>query len=146
MATQRFVVNVEAAVFREGAYLLATRAAGEDHAAGQRALIGGTVDADPTPEEPLAQTVEREVHEEVGVEVADLTYVTSGAFESDDGDPVVNVVFLGRWTAGEPRIREPEEVSAVEWLPVEDLTEVSLPPWTRGYLQAADARRRELGW
>lgn len=146
MASERFVVNVEAAVWREGAYLLATRADAEDHAAGQRALVGGTVDASPAPEEPLERTVERELREEVGVAVSDLSYVTSGAFESDGGEAVVNVVFLARWADGEARPREPEEVAAVEWIPLEDLGSLEIPPWTRAYLEAADRRRERLGW
>lgn len=146
MASDRFVVNVEAAVWREEAYLLATRADAEDHAAGQRALVGGTVDAAPAPEEPLERTVERELREEVGVEVADLVYVTSGAFESDGGEAVVNVVFLAQWADGEAHPREPEEVAAVEWIPVGDLERINLPPWTRAYLEAADRRRERLGW
>lgn len=147
MSRERFVVNAEAAVTRDGAFLLAERAASEDHAAGQRSLIGGKVDADPPGDAPVEATVRRELDEEVGVEVDALAYVTSGYFVDDGGTPVVNLVFLGRWSAGEPTVREPEEIAAVTWHPAEEVvSNEGLPPWTRTYLLAADERRRALDW
>jgi 8-oxo-dGTP diphosphatase len=147
MARQQFIVNVEVAVTREEAFLLAERAATEDHAAGHRSLIGGKIDPDPPDEIPVEATLRRELHEEVGVEVDALAYVTSGYFVDDGGTPVINLVFLGRWSTGVPRVREPEEIAAVSWYDATEVTnDETLTPWTRGYLVAAEERREELGW
>lgn len=147
MTRQHFIVNVEAAVTRDDAFLLAERAASEDHAAGKRALIGGKVDPQPPHDAPVEATLRRELDEEVGVEVGSLAYVTSGYFVDDGGTPVINLVFLAQWAAGEPTVREPEEIAAVSWYPAEAVTaDETLPPWTREYLLAAEQRRQALGW
>jgi 8-oxo-dGTP diphosphatase len=143
----RFVVNAEAAVYRDGQYLLAERAAAEDHAAGALSLVGGKVEPDKEGEDVLAATVRREVHEEVGVELDEVVYVTSSRFVDDGGTPVVNAVFLARHAAGEPRVREPEELADVAWLVADAaLDHDDVPTFTREYLAAVDERRRALGW
>ena len=158
-----YVVNVEAAVYRDsetappsrtgggetadGEYLLAERSPDEDHAAGTLSLIGGKVEGDETGDAVLEQTVRRELREEVGVEVDAVEYVTSSAFVTDDGAPVVNAVFLARYADGEPRPREPEEVAAVHWrTPDAVLGDDDVPSFTRRYVEGAEARRRRLGW
>lgn len=147
MSVQRFVVNVEAAVTKDDHYLLAKRAATEDHAAGERSLIGGKVEAAPSGADPLQEAVRRELKEEVGVSVDGLAYVTSGYFVDDGGKPVINVVFLGQWQSGEPRVREPEEVVDVAWLSADSvLDDENLPAYTESYLCAAERRRQSLGW
>lgn len=147
MTRQQFIVNVEAAVTRDDTYLLAERAASEDHAAGQRSLIGGKVDPQPPKDAPVEATLRRELAEEVGVEVSAVAFVTSGYFVDDGGTPVINLVFLGRWSAGEPTVREPEEIAAVSWYPADEVPDdETLPPWTREYLVAAEQRRQALGW
>jgi 8-oxo-dGTP diphosphatase len=161
---RRFVVNAEAAVYRDGQYLLAERAAEEDHAAGALSLVGGKVEPDEGGEDVLASearegssehgsdgvlaaTVRREVHEEVGVELDEVVYVTSSRFVDDGGTPVVNAVFLARHAAGEPRVREPEELADVAWLVADAaLDHDDVPTFTREYLAAVDERRRALGW
>lgn len=143
---ERFVVNAEAAIYRDGEYLLVERAAGEDHAAGELALVGGTVERDAA-DPALEATVGREVREEVGVEVGELAYVTSTTFETDAATPCVNVVFLGRHAAGEATVEEPDEVARTRWLaPAAVEGHAEVPPYTREYVAAADERRNELGW
>lgn len=143
----RFVVNVETAVHRDGRYLLAERAATEDHAAGALSLVGGTVEREAGGEGVLAATARRELREEVGVTVAETAYVTSGQFVADGGAPVVNVVLLGRHESGEGEVREPEEVASVGWFTPEAVADHDhVPPFTRRYVAAAEERRRALGW
>jgi 8-oxo-dGTP diphosphatase len=140
----RLAVNVEAAVHRDGEYLLVERTEGEEHAAGHLALVGGTVEPDEAGEDVLAATARREVREVTGVEVGDVVYVTSATFEADTGTPCVNVVFLGRHEAGEGAVREPEAVAAVSWLAPEALGDA--PRWTSASVAAAERRRAELDW
>lgn len=141
------LVNVEAVVYRDGRVLLGTRAASEEHAAGERSLVGGTIERDPDPSRPLETTVEREVLEETGVEIVDVTYVRSSAFETDEGDQCVNVVFRARHTTGDARVREPDETVDLDWVdPARVLDDDVLPPWTARYLERADADRHRDGW
>lgn len=144
--TATFVVNVEAALYDDGRVLLAERAASEDHAAGELALVGGTVERDaaaPT----LTGTLRRECREEVGVEIAAPHQVTSGTFVADTGSRVLNVVYRARVSEGTPTVDAPAEVAAVEWHdPAAVVDDESIPSYTRSYVERAEADRRERGW
>jgi 8-oxo-dGTP diphosphatase len=142
----QYVVNVEAAIYRDGEYLLIKRGNEEDHAAGQLALVGGTVEPTDTGD-ILEATLRREVREEVALTITDPQYVQSNTFTTDDGTPCVNVVFLCRSDDGEAQIAAPEEVASVQWIPVEEaLNQPAMPPWTAEFLSLADERRSALGW
>jgi 8-oxo-dGTP diphosphatase len=140
MATvsEQFVANARTAVVRDGEYLLVRRAEAEEHAAGGLASIGGTVE-EASAEAVLEGTLEREVREEVGVETTDHRYVRSNAFVTDTGAPCVTVTFRSRYTGGEPRVREPEEVASVGWYtPDEALEHPDIRPWTEASLHAVE--------
>jgi 8-oxo-dGTP diphosphatase len=96
-----FVVNVEVFLHRGDRWLLIRRSEHEAHAAGTLGGVGGKVDAVATTTGlgagVLEATGRREVAEEIGVDLTgvDLSYVDSASFVTDDGDPVINVVFSG---------------------------------------------------
>lgn len=142
------IVNVEVAILREGRYLLIVRGATETHAPGTLSLVGGKVEAVGQVPDVLEESLRREVAEEVGLSlVAPLAYVRSTAFVADDGDPVVDVVFLARHAAGEPTIVSPEEVAAIRWLTAAEVaTDPLAPPWTRLSVALAEEQRLALGW
>ena len=138
-----FVVNVEAAVYRDGEYLLAERAPTEDHAAGELALVGGKVEEDDPVRNVFESTVRRELDEEVGITVSDVEYVTSAAFESDTGDSVLNIVFLGTGVEGTPQPREPDEVVSLTWRSPESIAQDdTVPSYTQSYSAAAESCRQ----
>ncbi|QDX40732.1 NUDIX domain-containing protein [Salarchaeum sp. JOR-1] len=142
MDAPHYVVNAEAAVHRDGEYLLVERAAAEEHGAGALALVGGKVEVTEG-REVLEATVRREVAEEVGVTVGSMEYVTNSAFETPD-DRVVNTVFLAEYDAGTARVRDPEEVAAVHWLsPAEVRDHPDAPQFTADYVDAVEAHRVE---
>ena len=136
-----YVVNVDCAVRRGAEYLFVERAASEDHAAGQLACPGGKLEDPPAGEDAVAATARREVREETGVEVRDVTCVTSGTFVSDTGDAVLNVVTRGEYADGEAHPREPDEVAAVEWLTPDDLAARDPPGFMLGYVDAVETAR-----
>jgi 8-oxo-dGTP diphosphatase len=147
MGRTSYVVNVEAAVYRDGEYLLARRAEKEGHAAGLWSLVGGKVEAVAEARDVLESTVRREVREEVGVELGRTAYVESAAFVGDGGSHVVNVVFLCEHDEGVPEVREPEELSAVEWYPPDAVEgNDDVPGFTREYVANAESRRERLDW
>ncbi|WP_435334873.1 NUDIX domain-containing protein [Haloarchaeobius sp. TZWWS8] len=142
-----YAVNVEAAIYRDGEYLLIERAAGEDHAAGALSLVGGTVEGVDHEISALEATVRREIREEVDVSVTDLRYVQSNAFRSDTGQPCLNVVFLARYDEGKGVVNAPDEVAATHWLtPGAVETHADAPEWTAAFVALADERRQAAGW
>jgi 8-oxo-dGTP diphosphatase len=143
----RYLVNVEAAIYRDGEYLLVERAADEAHASGQLALVGGKVEGTAHDTGAFESTVHREVREEVGVGVTDLTYVQSNAFVADTDAECLNVVFLARHDEGEPTVAAPAEVAATHWLAPADVeTHPDCPEWTAAFVALAEERRQSLGW
>ncbi|WP_327052722.1 NUDIX domain-containing protein [Halomicrococcus gelatinilyticus] len=143
---ERYVVNVQAAVVRDGEFLLVRRAEHEEHAPGTLALVGGTVEGLREAEDALERTVSREVREEVGVEVDDLRYLESSTFVAGD-DPCVNVVFLARHGEGTARPRDEEEVAAVQWFTADAVVRnEDVPPWTAAAVEHAERERADLGW
>jgi 8-oxo-dGTP diphosphatase len=141
-----YVVNVEAAIVRDDRYLLIVRGANEAHAPGMLALPGGKVEQDGAGVAVLEATLRRELREEVGVEAADdLVYVDSTAFVADDGQPVINVVFLCRHRAGDARPVASEEVAQVMWMSAaEVLADPRTPPWLSRSVELAEQRRYML--
>jgi len=148
MALLRYIVNVEAAVLKEGRYLIVVRGEGESHAPGALALPGGKVEDAGTATDVLEDTLQRELIEEVGIEVVgEMAYVQSSAFVADDGDPVIDIVFLCRYQSGTPTALDPDEVAAVQWMSAEEIrTTPDMPAWTHHSIEMAEKTRAELRW
>lgn len=137
-----YVVNVEAAVVRDGEYLCIERSADEDHAAGLLAFPGGKVEQAPGNTDTIEATARREVREEVGVDVGDVRYVRSRTFETDGGTPCLNVVTRCEYEDGDARALDPEEVAAVHWLaPGEIEDHEAAPPYLEADVEAVERHR-----
>ncbi len=136
------MVNVEVFLERDGQWLLIRRGEQEAHAPGQLAGVGGKVESDGTVEEVLEQTARREVREEVGIDLSGVpvTYVTSSFFVTDDGDPVINVVFRAPLPADqEPVAVSPGEVASVVWRTLAEAeADPGCPPWILQSLRLAN--------
>ncbi|MFF5249172.1 NUDIX hydrolase [Streptosporangium sp. NPDC000095] len=137
-----FVVNVEVFLERDGRWLLIRRGTREAHAPGALAGVGGKVELDGAGADVLEETARREVAEEIGVDATDvvLTYVESAFFTTDDGDPVINVVFRAELPAhARPIAASPQEVAGLVWLTVAEAeADANCPPWVlRGLRRAA---------
>ncbi|MFB5192827.1 NUDIX hydrolase [Alicyclobacillus fastidiosus] len=142
-----FVVNVEAAIFKDDNWLVIRRSLKESHAAGMISLVGGKVEHEGNQSDILERTLRREIFEEVGIEVTDVIhYVQSTSFIADDGDHVIDVVFLCEHVSGETVCKSPDEVDSVLWLTIDQiLDDENTPPWTKESLRRAHALRKELG-
>jgi ADP-ribose pyrophosphatase YjhB (NUDIX family) len=144
---RRYIVNVEAFVFREGSYLMVVRGAGEEIAPNTLTAPGGKVEVTGLVQDVLEETLRREVLEETAVEVgAPVLYVESHSFDGGDAT-IVDVVFLARYRAGEPAAEDPEEIAAIEWLTYDEImADERTMPWTRESLRRAEAVRKAQGW
>jgi 8-oxo-dGTP diphosphatase len=146
MVADRYIVNVEGALVKDGKYLMVVRGE-EEYAPGGLNFPGGKVEGAGSADDVLEEALRREIAEEVGLEVQDeMAYVRSSAFVAQD-DPVVDVVFLCRWKSGEAVVADPGEVAAVRWMTAaEAIAHPETPPWTRLALELADNVRLERGW
>lgn len=143
-----YIVNVEGAILRDGQYLTIIRGLEETHAPGILALPGGKVENAGNSEHALEETLHREIAEEVGIQIQDdMAYVESSAFVADDGDPVIDIVFLCRYQSGTPHTSSPAEVAGIQWMtPQQILAHPQTTPWTRRSIEAAERKRIEMGW
>lgn len=117
-----FIVNVEAAIYKNGKWLIIERSKKEEHAGGLLSLVGGKVDLEGNSEDILERTVKREILEEVGIEVKDnIEYVHSTSFVTGKGENVVDIVFLCEFQAGEAFAKSPDEVESVSWMSSEEI-------------------------
>ncbi|UOE95818.1 NUDIX domain-containing protein [Alkalihalobacillus sp. LMS39] len=134
-----FIVNVEAAISKDGKWLIIERSKHEEHAPGQLALVGGKVETEGSQVNILERTIIREVEEEVGVIIkSEMTYVQSTSFVTDYGASVVDVVFLCEYESGEAHEKNPDEVESVMWLTTEEiLTNPNAPSYLKESIKQA---------
>jgi len=72
-----------------------------------------------------------------------LVYAANASFVTDDGDPVINVVFTGAMPAGaQPVAVSTDEVAELVWLSATEAeTDPDCPAWVVRDLRAAEATR-----
>ena len=128
-----FIVATQCAVIRGERFLVVVRADGIKDAPGALVFPGGKVEVVDGPDDVLETAVRREVLEETGITVSpDLEYVRSLFYELDDGSPVVDTLFLGRYQEGESHITDTNEVAEVMWMTAEEiLAHDKTPDWNR---------------
>jgi 8-oxo-dGTP diphosphatase len=142
-----YIVNLEAAIYREDKFLMIVRGSEETQSHGEIGLPGGKVDIVGTLDAILEETIQREVREEVNIEIeAGLQYVESKTFLLDSGYPVVEIVFLCRYKSGEAQIRDPHEVASIYWMTASEILDLpDAPEWTRQSIRLAEEIRQKEG-
>jgi len=124
-----FIVNVEAAIFKEDRWLIIERSIKEEHAGGLHSLVGGKVEIEGNSEDILDRTVKREIYEEVGINIKDnLEYIHSTTFVTDLNEHVVDIVFLCEYDSGEAYTKSPNEVENVYWMNSNEIMSHSKSP------------------
>jgi 8-oxo-dGTP diphosphatase len=142
----QYIVNVEAAIIRDGKYLLIVRGAGESHAAGLLSFVGGKMEENQNLEDALEATLRREVLEEIGITITNIRYVYNTHFLTDDGDKVLDVVFLCDYESGETRIEDYEEVAEILYLSAEEILEHPKSPiWLKQGIERIERILQESG-
>lgn len=147
MSVLHYIVNVEVIICREGQYLTVIRSEQESHAPGALSFPGGKVEDAGVTQDILEETARREAEEEVGVAVSELAYVESKSFRADDGNEVIDIVFLAKYLSGEPTPGDPSEVESLTWLTAEEIRHhPKSPDWTRDSITRAEEVREHLEW
>lgn len=145
-----YIVNVEAAIYHQGKFLMIVRGENEANAPGTLSFPGGKIERAGAAQDIVEVTLRREIREEAGVEVGELVYVKSKSFIGSDGKPIVDLFFLTRYFSGEPKVSaeaEPGEVAGLAWMELDKvLQHPKAPAWTRSDLVDAENLRERLGW
>lgn len=141
-----YIVNVEAAIYKNDKWLIIKRSEMEEHAPGILSMVGGKVETKIGESEVLEETLKREVMEEVGIQVSDsLHYVESKSFISDIGQVVIDIVFLCKHKSGEPKCMLADEVSEVYWMSyAEILGNKNTPIWIKKSIEKAENLRLKI--
>ncbi len=131
---------MEAAIYKDGKWLVGVRSKKESEAPGLLSFVGGTVDESDTANvDTLEHALIREVKEEVGVEVEVLDFVNNTSFVSKRGNNVLNVVILCTISSGEPKISDTNEFEELIWLTTEEILEYpNVPKWLCNSLKKAN--------
>ncbi len=138
-----YIVNIEAAIFKQDRWLMVYRSVAEEHAAGDLSLIGGKVEISENSVNVFEKTLKREIMEEVGISVNEnMQYLKSSSFILDNGIPVIDVVFLCSYKDGVPDAMDKNEVSSFEWLTYNEInSHPDVKPWTKESLKKAEETR-----
>ena len=138
-----FIVNTEAAIYRDGRYLICKRSEKEEHAGGELSLVGGKVELEGHSSDILERTIIREVEEEVGlILIGNLHYIQSTSFVMDTGVAVVNVSYLCENFAGEAYAVSADEVEEVYWMTTEEIVDhPDVPDYVKASIERAEALR-----
>lgn len=141
-----YIVNVEAAIYKNEEWLIIKRSEKEEHAPGLLSMVGGKVETKTTGSNVLEEALIREIAEEVGIQVSKtLYYVESKSFISDKGQAVIDIVFLCRYESGEPKCMSDDEVSEIYWMSCKEILEnKSVPVWLKESIGKAENIRNAL--
>ncbi len=121
-------VGVGLAILRDGKILLCRRLKAPE--AGFWNIVGGKVDH----LEPAERAARREAEEETGLTIGSIEFVCATEQIIDaDRQHWISLLYRTTDIAGEPRLTEPDKLSAVEWFDLDALPE-PLSAFTRALL------------
>ena len=137
------VVNIEVIVVRNDRFLTIIRSADDEFGGGWLCFPGGKLDPGTADPDVIEATAQRELMEEVGLDVAidGLIYVENHTFLVGQ-ETVLDIVMMTEAATGSPVARDPAEVAEVLWLTEREIMDdPRVQPWTRESLRRAIARR-----
>lgn len=136
-----FIVSVEGAIYKGDEWLIIRRSEQEEHAAGLLSLVGGKVEKEGFVLDVLEKTLVREIDEEVGIKIKEnMQYIYSVSFETDQGEKVVNIIFLCEYESGRARAKSIDEVDEVHWLTTDDILSLKeAPDYVKESIRRANA-------
>lgn len=140
-----YIVNVEAAIYKEDRWLIIKRGEKEEHAPGLLSMVGGKVEINSIMDNVLEETLKREIMEEVGIEIFDkIYYVESKAFLTDKGQMVIDIVFFCKYKSGEASCVSTDEVREIYWMSYEEIiSNPNSPKWLVESIKKAEKIKRE---
>ena len=122
MSKQQFQVLVNAVIVKDNEILLSRRAFTEKNAPGKWTIPGGGLEYD-NEHETLEKAVQREILEEVGIEVYEqMTMLTNNTFIHDgDDNKVLAIIFFCKYKSGKEQSLE--DTIDVRWINEDQLND-----------------------
>ncbi len=145
MSDIRYIVNVEAVIYKGDQYLITKRSEKEEHAPGIFANTGGKVEVTKPQKEVLENTIIREIKEEVDLELKrPFQYVNSKSFFLDGKELIIDIIFLCEYKSGTAICKDQEEIEEVHWLTLAEIKEhPDIEYWLKETIEMADKKRRQ---
>lgn len=122
-------VAVTAIIVKDGKYLITRRSPNKKRFPGMWTVPGGKLETDDYTSLPkdttdywynvLEKVLRREVKEEVGLDIENITYVTSLATVHGDGNPSLVISCLADYRSGDVLLQK-DETDAFEWVSLEE--------------------------
>ncbi len=122
-------VAITAIIVKEGKYLITRRSASKKRFPGMWTVPGGkleTSDYTSLPKDTkdywynvLEKVLRREVQEEVGLDITNITYVTSLATVHADGSPSLVISCLAEYESGDVTLKQ-DETDDFAWVSLEE--------------------------
>ena len=146
-------VAITAIVVKDGKYLITRRSLNKKRWPGQWTVPGGRLEVSDYTSWPkdthgywynvLEKTLRREVKEEVGLEIKDITYVTSLATVHEDSSPSLVISCMAEWAGGEVTLQK-EECDEFVWVTTEEAKNYKLIDGIEDELARADNARKGI--
>ena len=146
-------VAITAIIIKEGKYLITRRALTKKRFPGKWTVPGGKMETSDYLKLPkdtefywynvLERTLKREIGEEVGLEIANIEYVTSLARVHEDGSPSLVISCMADWVSGEVQL-QPEETDQFVWVSLEEAKTYDLLDGIYDELLMVDNKRKGL--
>ncbi len=128
-------VAITAIIVKAGKFLITRRSPNKKRFPGMWTVPGGKLETNDYLHLPkdtefywynvLEQVLRREVHEETGIEIENIQYVTSLATVHADGAPSLVISCVADYVSGEVKI-QPEEVDQFAWVTLEEAKNYNL--------------------
>lgn len=146
-------VAITAIIVKDGTYLITRRSPNKKRFPGMWTVPGGKLETDDyigLPKDTadywynvLEKVLRREVKEEVGLDIANITYVTSLATVHGDGNPSLVISCLADWEAGEVILQE-NETDDFKWVSLEESKHYQLIDGIYDELEMAEHQRKGI--
>jgi 8-oxo-dGTP pyrophosphatase MutT (NUDIX family) len=146
-----FEVVITAIIIKDGKYLITRRSANKRRFPGMWTVPGGHLETEDYTSLPkdtehywynvLEKALRREVLEEVGLDIANIEYVTSLASVHTDGNPSIVISCVADYVSGEIKLQE-AETDKYEWVSLEEAKNYPLIDGIYDELAMAEAKRR----
>lgn len=133
-------VGVGAAIFNdEGKVLLALRGRQAKNEVGKWEIPGGAVEFG----EKLAEALQREIQEEIGVEIEVLELLqVCDHILPDEGQHWVSPTYICKIVSGTPTVKEPEKCERLAWFSISEAAELPLSKVTQDDIVILQQRGR----
>jgi 8-oxo-dGTP diphosphatase len=146
-------IAITAIIIKDGKYLITKRSPTKRRFPNMWTVPGGKLETDDYIHLPkdttdywynvLEKVLRREVKEEVGLDIANITYVTSLAAVHGDGNPSLVISCLADWQAGEVTLQL-EETDDFKWVSLEESKEYELIDGIYDELVMAENQRKGI--